>query len=144
MRFEPQEEGKDVYKRQVKRTLGKGRHHRAERADIVEIGTHEVAVMTTFTKGALNCGQVRGPVQDVYKRQLVQKLVERLDRASPADDDGQHGDSRFHKRILLCQNKIIPSAVQQKGWKQQMTTQQGLSLIHISWTPQENARGSAP
>ena len=27
----------------VERTLGKGRHHRAERADIVEIGTHEVA-----------------------------------------------------------------------------------------------------
>ena len=27
---------------------------------------------------------------------LVQQLVERLDRASPADDDGQHGDSRFH------------------------------------------------
>ena len=60
---------------------------------------------------------------------LVQQLVERLDEASPADDDGQHGDSRFHKRILLCQNKIIPSAVQQKGWKQQMTTQQGCAFV---------------
>ena len=27
---------------------------------------------------------------------LVQQLVERLDEASLADDDGQHGDSRFH------------------------------------------------
>ena len=32
------------------------------------------AVMTTFVKAALNCGQVRGPV-DVYKRQTLHRFL---------------------------------------------------------------------
>ena len=41
------------------------------------------AVMTTFVKGALNCGQVRGPVPvsythlDVYKRQILFSFLPR-------------------------------------------------------------------